>query len=265
MRYEAPERIKKAKEDGGDLKTGPLVNPGTYTLKLTADGKTETTTLEVRLSPREAAEQAHDVKDGVPGAPVLPQLEEQLKLALEIRDDVTHVTRSVEQLRAVKKQLEDRDDLLKDDDKAEDLVKASKELLTKIDALDGKFENPKAKVDYDILEQKGGAQLYSQLALLFDVIKAADGAPPQGLRDEYAEQKKRLEQYEEEWKSLTGRDLDKLNEEAKKAGYPIVIVPAEGKETEEEKKPEGRTGPRGPAGRRRHGRLRRAVFCDRGE
>ncbi len=31
----------------------------------------------------------------------------------------------------------------------------------------------------------------------------------------------------EEWKSLTGRDLDKLNEEAKKAGYPIVIVPAE--------------------------------------
>ncbi len=53
-------------------------------------------------------------------------------------------------------------------------MKASKELLTKIDALDEKLQNPKAKVSYDILEQKGGAQLYSQLALLFDTVKAAD-------------------------------------------------------------------------------------------
>ena len=51
LRYEGPEIIKKAKEDGGDLKTGPLVNPGTYTVKLTADGKTETTKLEVRAAP----------------------------------------------------------------------------------------------------------------------------------------------------------------------------------------------------------------------
>ncbi len=128
LRYEGPEKIKKAKEDGGDPKDGPLVNPGTYTVKLTADGKTETTTLEVRLSPREAAEQARGVTDGVPGAPVLPQLVEQLKLALEIRDDITKLTRTVEQLRAVKKQLTERDDLLKDDEKAEALVKASKEL-----------------------------------------------------------------------------------------------------------------------------------------
>ena len=235
LRYEGPEKIKKAKEDGGDLKDGPLVNPGTYTVKVTADGKTETTTLEVRLSPREAAEQARGVTDGVPGAPVLPQLVEQLKLALEIRDDVTKLARTVEQLRAVKKQLTERDDLLKDDEKAEALVKASKELATKLEALDGKLENPKAKVDYDILMQKGGAQLYSQLAFLFETAKDADGAPPQGLRDQYAEQKKLLEQYEEEWKSLKERDLEKLNDEAKKEGYPFVIVPAEGKEKEEAK------------------------------
>ncbi|HVS36378.1 MAG TPA: hypothetical protein VMS17_12500 [Gemmataceae bacterium] len=237
LRYEGAEVLKKAKEDGGDVKTGPLVNPGTYTLKLTADGQTETTTLEVRLSPREAAEQTRNVTDGVPGAPVPPQLDAELKLALEIRDDITKLTRTVNQLRAVKKQLEDRDELLKDDDKAEDLVKASKELATKIDALDEKFQNPKAKVSYDILEQKGGAQLYSQLAFLFEAAKGADGAPPQGLRDEYADEKKKLEQYEQEWKSLTEHELDKLNEEAKKGGYPIVIVPVEKKEKEEKEKP----------------------------
>ncbi len=154
---------------------------------------------------------------------------------MEIRDDITKLARTVEQLRAVKKQLEERDDLLKDDEKAEALVKASKELAAKLDALDEKLQNPKAKVDYDILMQKGGAQLYSQLAFLFETVKDADGAPPQGLRDQYAEQKKLLEQYEEEWKSLKERDLEKLNDEAKKEGYPFVIVPAEGKEKEEAK------------------------------
>ncbi len=71
LHYEGAEVIKKAKLDGGEPKVGPLVNPGTYTLKLTADGKTETTKMEVRLDPREAAEQAAGVKDGVPGAPVV--------------------------------------------------------------------------------------------------------------------------------------------------------------------------------------------------
>ena len=115
-------------------------------------------------------------------------------------------------------------------------MKASKELVTKLDALDEKLENPKAKVAYDILEQKGGARLYSQLAMLFETAKDADGSPTQGLRDQYADQKKLLEQYEEEWKSLKERDLEKLNDEAKKEGYPFVIVPAEkGKEKEEAK------------------------------
>jgi hypothetical protein len=132
----------------------------------------------------------------------------------------------VERLRAVKQQLTSSDNLLKDDEKAAPLIKASKELVTKLDALEAKLHNPKAKVAYDILAQKGGAQLYSQLAELFQTAKDAEGLPTQGLREAYAEQKKLLEQYEEEWKSLLERDLDKRNDEAKKGGYPIVIVPA---------------------------------------
>ena len=83
---------------------------------------------------------------------------------------------------------------------------------------------------YDILAQKGGARLYSQLAALFETVKDADGAPTQGLREVFKEQAKLLEQNEEEWDSLKERDLQALNEQAKKQGFPIVIVPAEGKE-----------------------------------
>ena len=165
------------------------------------------------------------------------RLDEQLKLALEIRDDITRLTRTVEQLRAVKRQLTARDDLLKDDEKAAQLVKASKDFLAKLDALEEKFHNPKAKVSYDILAQKGGAQLYSQLASLFETAKDADGAPTEGLRDVFKEQADLLEMYEKDWKELTEGDLKTLNERAGKLGYPIVIVPAEKAQEKEEDEP----------------------------
>jgi photosystem II stability/assembly factor-like uncharacterized protein len=210
LRYDGAEVIKKAKQDGGKPKVGPLVNPGTYTLKLTADGKTAATTIEVKADPRWR-------EMGAAG--------EQLKLSLQIRDDLTKLARTVEQLRAVKRQIVARNDLLKDDDKAEALVKASKDILAKLDALEEKLHNPKAKVAYDILAQKGGARLYSQLAALFETIKDADGAPPQGLREVYKEQADLLEKYEKEWQDLTKNNLEKLNGQAKTLAYPVVIVP----------------------------------------
>jgi photosystem II stability/assembly factor-like uncharacterized protein len=227
LRYEGAEEIKKAKLDGGDLKNGPLVLPGEYTLKLTVDGKTSETKLRVLPDPRTAPAAVKWVGDGPP--PVAPaadkELQEQTKLALQIRDDITRLVRTVEQLRAVKKQLVDRNELLKDDDKAGALVKTSKEFIAKIDALEEKLHNPKARVSYDILAQKGGAKLYSQLAFLFEVVKDADGRPPQGLREVYAEQAKLLDEYQKEWKDLIGGDLAKLNEQAKKLDVPDVFVP----------------------------------------
>jgi photosystem II stability/assembly factor-like uncharacterized protein len=237
MRYEGAEVLKKVKIDGGEPKVGPLVLPGTYTLKLTADGKTETAKLEVkpdpRLSPRRPAP-----PPAVGFTAPTDDLGGQIEFALRIRDDLTRLVRTVQQLRAVKKQLADRNDLLKGDDKAEPLVKASKEFTIKLDALEEKLHNPKAKVNYDILAQKGGAKVYSQLAWVFETLKDADGAPTQGEREVYAEQVQLLDQLEKEWKDLVTGDLAKLNDQAKKLELPEVFVPPLGKkEKEPEKKP----------------------------
>ena len=51
------------------------------------------------------------------------------------------------------------------------LVKQAKELMTKLDDLESKLHNPKAKVAYDILAFQGGAKLYSQLGYLFEIVK----------------------------------------------------------------------------------------------
>jgi hypothetical protein len=84
----------------------------------------------------------------------------------------------IEQLRAIRKQLQARGALLKDIDRAKPLAKASSELVTKLDALEGKLHNPKAQVTSDILAMKGGAQLYSNLGWLYGTVLEGDGPPP---------------------------------------------------------------------------------------
>jgi photosystem II stability/assembly factor-like uncharacterized protein len=214
LRYKAPERIKGAKIDQGSASEGPLVNPGTYTLKLTAAGKSATGRVEVRLDPRvESSER---------------ELEEHLKFALDARDAVSRVAGDVNRLRAVRKQLADRNELLKDEAGAAELVKESKALIEKLDALEAKFHNPKAHVAYDILAQKGGAQLYSQLALLYEFADDSDGPVTQGMREVFAEQLKVLAGYESDLDALFKGELAKLNEQAKKLDLPAVHVPASG-------------------------------------
>ncbi len=242
LHYDGAEIIKGAKVDSGEAKKGPLVNPGVYTLKLTAGGQALTTSLEVLPDPRTVPDEVWTrtaAKLAETDQPLTPEailrrvrvpeqtaeLKEQIELTLKIRDDITSLSRTVEQLRAVKGQLVARNGLLKDDTRTASLVKASRELLTRLDALEEKLHNPKAKIAYDILAQKGGARLYSQLTWLFEMSKDSDGAPTQGLREVFAEQDQLLRKYQEEWHALAAKDLAALNEQAKRLDVPVVIIP----------------------------------------
>jgi photosystem II stability/assembly factor-like uncharacterized protein len=240
LRYEGAKVIKKAPLDTGDPRIGPLVNPGIYTLKLTAEGHTASTTLEVKLSPRErTGPAAPEVKGEKVPALVADRLElldprgrlgpedleSRLKLVLAMRDDVSHVTQTVEQLRSVRQQILARNELLKEDKQAENLVKACKEVLPRLDKLEEELHNPKAKISYDILAHKGGAKLYSQLGSLLEQGRDSDGPIGQGLREVYQEQHLLLEKYALEWQVLVAGELTKLNELAKKEDLPGLVLP----------------------------------------
>jgi photosystem II stability/assembly factor-like uncharacterized protein len=212
LRYKGPERIQGAKIDGGEVREGPLVNPGTYTLRLTADGKTVEGKVAVRLDPRVELSEA--------------VLESHLKFALEVRDTISRLSRDVNRLRAVRKQVADRNELLKDETRAADLVKESKALIEKLDLLEAKFHNPKAQVGYDILAQKGGAQLYSQLVLLHEFADDSDGPITQGMREVFADERKVLAGYETNLDALFKEGVARLNEQAKKLDLPAIHVPA---------------------------------------
>jgi photosystem II stability/assembly factor-like uncharacterized protein len=243
LRYEGAEVVKGAKVDSGEPQMGPLVNPGIYTLKLLVEGQTRTTKLEVLPDPRTispgvwartAASLARTDQPLTPEAILrrvrwpaqAEELNEQIALTLKLRDDITRLARTVEQIRRVKGQLVARNELLKDDARARSLVEASRAMLPRLDALEEKLHNPKAKIPYDILAQKGGARLYSQLVWLFEMMKDSDGAPTQGIVELYAEQNELLRKYQEEWRKLASKELAVLNEQAKKLDVPSVLVPA---------------------------------------
>jgi photosystem II stability/assembly factor-like uncharacterized protein len=210
LTWEGATAIKKAVTDLGSPKAGLRINPGRYTARLTVDGQTYSTPIEVRPDPRRAAPAA--------------ELAEQERFVLDLRGEVNQLTSIVEKLRLLKRQAAERNSLLEADADARELVARSKEYLKKLDDLEERLHNPRAKISYDILALKGGAKLYSRLVLLYTFALTGDGAPTQGMREVAAELKREFDAALQSWKELTGRDLTKLNELAG-GHYPILIVP----------------------------------------
>ncbi|HEV2853481.1 MAG TPA: glycosyl hydrolase [Thermoanaerobaculia bacterium] len=212
LTWAGAEMIPGAKLDAGYPAVGPVAVPGTYTLRLTVDGKTATAPLILESDPRSPASAA--------------DLAEQLRFTLEVRDAITRLTRDVMKLRAVRKQLAERNELLAKDEKAKPLIEPAKALIGKLDDLEGRMHNPKAEVVYDILAMRGGTKLYSRMAPFMDWSAGGESAPTQGMREVFAGQVKELEGYEAELAGLIGKDLASLNQTASQLGVPGIWVPA---------------------------------------
>jgi hypothetical protein len=210
LRYAGAKFIPKAKNDGGNPKRGPLVNPGTYTLKLTVDGKTQTTSLEVKPDPR--------VKTGE------KILDEQLRFTLKLRDDISKLSGMVIRLRQIRTQLNERGTLLKKDPNAEALIKKARALIEKIDVLEGKLHNPKAEVTYDILGQ--GARLYSKLTSLYEWAQDSDGPITQGMREVAGAYDAELTALSHDYGTVLS-ELAEWNRESRDANIPNILVPGE--------------------------------------
>lgn len=219
MTLEGAQAIKKAVADMGSPEAGPRAVPGSYTAKLIVDGKEHTTPLVIKPDPRRPIDAA--------------ALAAQEEFVLGLRGELNQLTRTVEKLRLLKQQLDARSKLLAAEPEAKNLLEKSAEFAKKLDALEEKLHNPKAKIPYDVLAQKGGAKLYSRLILLYNAALDPDGAPTQGMKEVHADLKHGLDDALAEWKSLVKEDLPKLNRLARNK-WPILIVP---RLKEEEKQP----------------------------
>jgi photosystem II stability/assembly factor-like uncharacterized protein len=211
LAYDGPKRINGAVSWPGAPARGPMVLPGKYKLKLTAGPRAMTELVTLKSDPR--------VENSI------EELHQQVRLALEVSHEITRLTEAVESIRAVKQQVTSKDALLKEDAKAKEVVKLGEQIVKKLDDLEGKLHNPQAKIMYDLLGQRGGTQVYSQLNSVLLALMGSDNEPTQGQRYVFATQKKLLAKLEEELKGLIAGDLAKFNDMVKKLEIPAIIVP----------------------------------------
>jgi photosystem II stability/assembly factor-like uncharacterized protein len=213
LRYDGARLIKNGKIDEGDPSTGPRVPPGVYTLKVIADGASQTSQIRVVPDPRGDLSQA--------------DLEAQAAFALRARDDISRLSDLVNQLRLVRDQLKARNAALqahKSEPEVAALIKDSDAAIARIDALEDKLHNPTAEVVYDILAMKGGTRLYSRLAPLMSWAVESEGVPTQGMTQVLSEQEQELSQLTEDEQGLLLRDVGSLNQRAARLNLPFVVI-----------------------------------------
>ncbi|HEY7697954.1 MAG TPA: glycosyl hydrolase, partial [Vicinamibacteria bacterium] len=207
FRCEGAKRIPRAEIDMGDPSVGPMAIPGDYVVELRVGDKTLTRPLEVEPDPRVSISSA--------------DLEEQLRFSLSIRDAITRLSETVIAMRDVRDQLESARGRMGEGE----LSKSAGEILEKMNALEERLHNPRAKVAYDILATPGGAKLYSKLGPLLGYVNEGDGRPTQGLKEVFAELSRELESVRSEWEGTVRGDIAAWNEKAKALDVPHVSFP----------------------------------------
>jgi len=141
----------------GATTSGPTALPGTYTARLTVDGRAQTQSFTVKKHPWHSASDA--------------DMRAQFELATQIRDKVNEANNAVIQIRRLKQQLDDR---------------TKKSQNADVKAIAEQFEKELTTVEEDVYQVRNQSnqdplnfpiKTNNRLASLLRVVLAGDGRP----------------------------------------------------------------------------------------
>ncbi|HET8887989.1 MAG TPA: glycoside hydrolase [Candidatus Angelobacter sp.] len=177
--------------------SGPWALPGQYTVVLTANGKSYSQPLTIKMDPR--------VKTPLAG------LQQQFKLSNDLYTQLLTLSPATEEAGALRKQLKDLQ------------PKATGEILAAIKAFDQKLQalaggatrRPGPGTEPPTL---GG--LKTKFLTLFGVFQEADVAPSSQAAAAVADLQKQLPPLMDRWKAMQAHDIPALNQQLKGANLP---------------------------------------------
>ncbi len=169
----------------GNAPEGPLVAPGTYTVKLELDGTTQSAKVEVRKDPNSAATSA--------------DVEKSSKFTLALYRDINSSVEMINQIEWSRKQLEDLKKILTAEKAEKSLFDTRDELEKKALAVEDRLVQ-RTLADDDQKSFRGPLQLYMQLVWLdaeagsgrADVSGGADFAPTRAEEEVHSLLRQRL-------------------------------------------------------------------------
>ncbi|MGH9776149.1 MAG: VPS10 domain-containing protein [Candidatus Acidiferrales bacterium] len=206
LRQEPPREIPGIVYDGGDIPLGPLVTPGSYKVKLTAEGKTETASLEVKLDPRLKATQ--------------DDLAKQLTLAIAIRDRLSSLNDAVNELRDVRSQLEALKKRLGKSEETKSISDAADAIEKKLGPIEDALINKNIKSSEDSLNYP--VRLNNKLSVLSEVVESADTAPTEQSGALFEDLKSQTDAQIAKWHEIVEKDLAALDEMIRKENIPAI-------------------------------------------
>jgi photosystem II stability/assembly factor-like uncharacterized protein len=195
----SPEEIDE--DDAYGASRGPRITPGIYQLKLTVDSNTFTQNLKVEMDPRSSATAA--------------ELDEQLRLGLEIFGAVRRSRRAVAEISAVKKRLDEVQPKLGSHQLK--LLKQVIELQAAITRIQkGSSSPPPATTGLDAAN--------TALASALRVVEGSDRTIPSQAIELYRQSEEAAKKRIAEWTELKGTELPQLNSALQKGGLPRIHI-----------------------------------------
>ena len=187
----------------------PVFPPGTYAVRLTVNGRSETTEVEVRRHPW-----ITDVTD--------EDLVAQYEFGMEIRDRVHEANSAVIAIRSVKAQLDER--LEASDD--ERLAEAGERLEASASAVEADIYQVRNQSNQDPLNFP--IRVNNRLANLLSMSEQGDGRPGSGMSAVFGIMVERLEGYVTRLQAVWDEELAEVNEELRRLGLEEIVVAPEG-------------------------------------
>ena len=211
MRYESPVEIPGAfyASNGPE---GPIVLPGTYTLKLTAAGKSQTQPLVIKMDPRLKLNEA--------------DLAKQFELSRKIADSITQLHEAVNQIRTLRSDMQTVKARIGGDGKHKELLDAMEQLDKKMSPVEEELTQVKLKSSEGNLRYPN--KLNEQFDSLSHTVDQADNAPSQPEQQVYDMLNAKLQQQLAAWKQVAAADVPALNQLIQKADIPAVSVRSAG-------------------------------------
>ena len=199
-----------AGEPGAEFRNrGPMAPPGVYQVRLTANGKSYTAPLELKLDPRVKVS-AEDVQ-------------KQIELGGKIVAEVSEIHEAVGTIREVRTQTRGLSRRFGDDAHYAALVSAMKDFDKKSFDLESQLLQVNAKssestLNYPVLTDE-------RLHGLLGSVDSADAAPTQQQYGVFEDLEKAAQPLLARYRELMSKDLAALNDMVSKQNVPVLYVP----------------------------------------
>jgi photosystem II stability/assembly factor-like uncharacterized protein len=191
---------------------GPLALPGKYQVRLTADGKSQTVPLELKLDPRVQVSQA--------------DLEKQFNLLRQIREQLNRVYAAVNQIEHLRTQTADMKRRLPADDTGRTVTASADSLTAKLVSVREPLINLRISANEDSLAFH--PELDGQWAFLAMIVSAGcDCGPTAAALQRFDELKKQTDEAIARWSDLQKSEVAAFQKLAVERGIQPVAIPAE--------------------------------------